>query len=38
MALYYNPTHEAITREVVLPLYYTGLTETAHIVVQDGPP
>jgi hypothetical protein len=37
IALYYNPTHEPITREVSLPLYYTGLTDSAHIAVQDGP-
>lgn len=36
MAMIYNPLNEAITREVRLPLYYTGLSEKARIQQQDG--
>jgi hypothetical protein len=32
----YNPTEETITREITLPLYYTGLTETARVSDGDG--
>ena len=35
-ALFFNPTDEAITRKIDLPLYYTGLTETARIREQEG--
>jgi hypothetical protein len=31
LAVFYNPTEQAIEREITLPLYYTGLHETAHI-------
>jgi hypothetical protein len=31
LAIFYNPTRRAITKEIELPLYYTGLTETARI-------
>ena len=37
LALFFNPTDQPITREVDLPLYYTGLTETARIREQEGP-
>lgn len=36
LAVFYNPTDKELTREVVLPLYYTGLTKTAKIRVNDG--
>ena len=35
-ALFFNPTAETITRKIDLPLYYTGLTETARIREQEG--
>lgn len=35
-ALFYNPTNEKITRKIKIPLYYTGLTDTATIVEKDG--
>ena len=35
-AMLYNPTDEEIRRRVVLPLYYTGLLETAHVSVDEG--
>jgi hypothetical protein len=31
MAVIYNPLDEEITRRIELPLYYTGLTETAQV-------
>lgn len=36
-AMLFNPTGTAIQREIELPLYYTGLTETAAISTGDGP-
>jgi hypothetical protein len=36
-AMLYNPRPESITRTVTLPLYYTGLTETAKIREGEGP-
>ena len=38
LAFLYNPLPEAIQREIVLPLYYTGLTDTAKVSEQDGRP
>lgn len=38
LAVIHNPLDEAVTRTVRLPLYYTGLTETARIREQDGKP
>ena len=35
-ALFYNPTNEEIKRKMDLPLYYTGLTETAVIREKEG--
>ncbi|GLR19987.1 NPCBM/NEW2 domain-containing protein [Portibacter lacus] len=35
-ALFFNPTDEDITREISLPLYYTGLTDTAIISEAEG--
>ena len=32
----YNPLSEDITREITLPLYYTGLTHKARIREQEG--
>ncbi len=37
LAMLYNPTPETITKEIELPLYYTGLTEKAEIRIEDGP-
>jgi len=37
LAVFYNPTSQSITKEVELPLYYTGLTDTAMISEKDGP-
>ena len=36
LAMIYNPLDEAITRDIRLPLYYTGLTKTAQIQIEDG--
>ena len=36
LVLFFNPLEEPITRQVALPLYYTGLTESARIREQDG--
>lgn len=36
LALLFNPTEEDITREIRLPLYYTGLTSNASIREQEG--
>jgi hypothetical protein len=36
LAMLYNPTEEPIRRTIVLPLYYTGLTEKARIQVGEG--
>ncbi len=39
MAILYNPTSEFLTREIRLPLRYTGLTTTAQIqIMEDGKP
>lgn len=37
-ALLFNPTDETITRTIKLPLYYTGLSETATIREQENSP
>ncbi|MEN8226804.1 MAG: alpha-galactosidase [Bacteroidota bacterium] len=37
-AMIYNPTNEAITRKITLPLYYAGLEENAKISLNEGPP
>lgn len=37
LAMLYNPTQQAITREVALPLYYSGLTKNVRIREKDGP-
>lgn len=36
LATFYNPTDKEITRKIELPLYYTGLTQTANIREQEG--
>ena len=33
MALLFNPTEQPLTRELRLPLYYTGLTQTAKLKI-----
>ena len=35
MAMIYNPLGEEVTREIRLPLYYTGLSESARIQQED---
>lgn len=37
LAMIHNPLNVAVEREVVLPLYYTGLTNAALVHEQDGP-
>ncbi|NIG56886.1 alpha-galactosidase [Chitinophaga sp. Cy-1792] len=37
LVMLYNPTNVAMTREIALPLYYTGLTSTAAIREKEGP-
>jgi hypothetical protein len=36
MAVVYNPTNHAITRELTLPLYYAGFTDAVKVVDEDG--
>ncbi len=38
MAVLFNPLDHAIAPRIVLPLYYTGLTGTASVRIDDGPP
>jgi hypothetical protein len=38
LAMFFNPTNEKITRNIKLPLYYTGLKETAIIRIGSGKP
>jgi hypothetical protein len=35
-ALLYNPTGEDMERTIRLPLYYTGLADTAQVQIGDG--
>ena len=35
--LVFNPTDHVIRKKITIPLYYTGLTETAKIREQDNP-
>ncbi|WP_349528383.1 NPCBM/NEW2 domain-containing protein [Reichenbachiella sp. MALMAid0571] len=35
-AMFFNPTNETIKKKVKLPLYYTGLTDTAKIREKEG--
>lgn len=36
LAMLYNPTDKPISREIALPMYYTGLTKSASIREKDG--
>lgn len=38
LALFFNPTDKEIVRKIHLPLYYTGLTDSAKIREQEGSP
>ena len=38
LVMVYNPTDRKIARTLKLPLYYTGLTDTAMIREQEGEP
>ena len=38
LAFFYNPLPEDITREIRVPLYYTGLFETARVSVEGAAP
>ncbi|MCX6877938.1 MAG: hypothetical protein NTW21_29605 [Verrucomicrobia bacterium] len=38
MLLVFNPLNEAAKKELTVPLYYTGLTDTARIREQEGQP
>lgn len=38
LAMFYNPTDKEMTRDIQLPLYYTGLAKTARIREQEGKP
>jgi hypothetical protein len=38
LAMVYNPLDQSVERTLKLPLYYTGLTKTATIREQAGPP
>ena len=37
LAMFFNPTHQEITRTIHIPLYYTGLTQTARIREKQQP-
>ncbi|WP_370539305.1 alpha-galactosidase [Algoriphagus sp. AK58] len=36
LIMLFNPTSETMKKELALPLYYTGLTDSAHIRVEEG--
>lgn len=36
LAMFFNPTDQEITRQIELPLYYTGLKQQAMIREQEG--
>ena len=36
LAFFYNPTQETIRREIVVPLYYPGLTQKATVRLGDS--
>lgn len=36
LAVFYNPLNKPISRVIKLPLYYTGLTDTAKIAIEDA--
>ena len=38
LAMVYNPLDHPVKRTLLLPLYYTGLTDTAAIRREEGPP
>ena len=37
LVMVFNPTSETISQALSIPLYYTGLTESASVSEQDGP-
>ncbi len=37
LAVFYNPLDQAIVRTIRLPVYYTGLTDSAAVSVEGGP-
>ncbi len=37
LVMLYNPLDQPIQRSIILPLYYTGLTQTANVRIEDGP-
>ncbi|MDR2980838.1 MAG: hypothetical protein LBV12_01175, partial [Puniceicoccales bacterium] len=38
LAMFYNPLEQEITRTIKLPLYYTGLTNTANVSIGENSP
>ncbi|MSR47929.1 MAG: alpha-galactosidase [Planctomycetes bacterium] len=38
LAVFFNPLDVAVEREIVLPLYYSGLRERALLITSDGTP
>ena len=38
LAMFFNPTHQEIPRTIHIPLYYTGLTQTARIREKEQKP
>jgi len=36
LMMVFNPTHEHIADTLTVPLYYTGLTNTAHVSQEDS--
>jgi hypothetical protein len=37
LVMLYNPLDNPVTETLTIPLYYTGLTDTAKLSEQDGP-
>jgi hypothetical protein len=38
LAMVFNPSEEKVTTQIKLPLYYSGITQTALVREQDGEP
>lgn len=38
LAMFFNPSDKDMTRQISLPLYYTGLSKTATLAIQDENP
>ena len=38
LAMVFNPTGQTLTRNITLPLYYTGIAERATVMREGAPP